>query len=181
MSGKAPLSVVEVASPKVRVRLPQVPVPPTVKVTDWPTRAEEGEAMRDVIVPGGITVIVGPVTNEGVQTGAEPSAVIVKLPTVVYVWLTVVVVFGRTVVDVASPKLTVMGVKERQLEELTVTETDCPTNMDVGNADTDSAAQAALDMASKAHTTNTNVFKRSFTAYPWYTSQPSRSRQLWVA
>ena len=53
VSGNAPLSVVEVASPKASVRLPQVPVPETVNMTDWPTWAEEGVASKEVIVPGG--------------------------------------------------------------------------------------------------------------------------------
>jgi len=52
LRGKAPLTVVEPPSPKVRVRLPQVSVPVTVKATDWPTRAEEGMAASDEMVPG---------------------------------------------------------------------------------------------------------------------------------
>ncbi len=79
MSGKAPLSVVELASPKLSVRLPQAPLPLTVKVTVWPTRAEEGVAKREVIVPAGMTVTIVE-ANRGVQPAAVPEAVIVKLP-----------------------------------------------------------------------------------------------------
>ncbi len=79
MSGKAPpLRVVEVKSPKVRVRLPQVPLPFTVKATDWPTRAVEGLAPREVIVPGGVATVTD-VLADPVQL-VVPVAVAMKLP-----------------------------------------------------------------------------------------------------
>ena len=80
MRGKAPLRVVEVASPKASVRLPHVPVPFTVKVTDWPTRAEGGVGMSDVIVPGA-AVTVTEVLAEPVQLDT-PVAVAVKVAAV---------------------------------------------------------------------------------------------------
>ena len=78
MSGKGPLSVVGLPWPKLSVRLPQVPVPFTVKVTDWPTKAAGGVAMSEVIIPGGVvtvtTVLALPVQFD------VPVAVAVKVP-----------------------------------------------------------------------------------------------------
>lgn len=166
----------EFPSPKFRMT-EQVPVPagvpPTVKVIDWPTRVEGGLAVSEVISPV-LTVMVGPVTTEGAHSAEVPSAVIVKLPAVVYVWLTVVVVFDRTVVDVPSPNLTVMGLLDTQLEELTVTETDWPTIIDVGEAVTDSAAQAALGLARKASSTPKKIFAQTFICFPQSADLPPR-------
>ncbi|MCZ7627258.1 MAG: hypothetical protein M5R38_17185 [Candidatus Methylomirabilis sp.] len=160
--------MVEVASPKVSVRLPQAPVPLTVKVTGWPTTTVEGIAESDVTAPGKLTTIVGPTAVAGVQKAAEPPAalaIILKLPAARYAWLTVVVVFDGTVVDVASPKLTVMS-PALQPEELTVTETGCPTTTDTGDAVTDSAAQAGLDIASEANTISMRIVARRLILVP---------------
>ncbi|MCZ7627257.1 MAG: hypothetical protein M5R38_17180 [Candidatus Methylomirabilis sp.] len=70
--------MVEVASPKVSVRLPQAPVPETVKATGWPTRVEAGVALSEVMVPGA-AVTVTTVLAEPVQLDV-PVAVAVKVP-----------------------------------------------------------------------------------------------------
>ena len=59
------------------MRLPQVPLPPTVKVTSWPTWAVEGAATKEVIV--GVTVTT--VTRVPLHV-TVPVAVTVKEPAV---------------------------------------------------------------------------------------------------
>jgi hypothetical protein len=85
----------------------------------------------------------------------------VKLPGERYAWLTVVVVFRKTFVVVLSPKPTIIGGPTRQPDELTVTETDWPTNTEVGDAVTDSAAHAALDVAITPSAASPSTFTKS--------------------